>query len=179
MHSSLADGDLLRRLRESPETAFRDFVERYQPEVYRIVYGIIGYRDFADEVAQQVFVKAYFSMRSLDGRSSLYAWVYRIAVNECYRFLREKPRNDPYTEYSADRHVVRDSNGAKRDFLNKLLERMPEEDRYLLLLRELENPSITYLAEATGLNENTIRLKLFRTRRALARAQRQCYGQTW
>ena len=174
MHSSLADRDLLRRLRESPEMAFRDFVERYQCEVYRVAYGIIGCRNSADEVAQRVFVKAYFFVNSFDGRSSLYAWVYRITVNECYRFLREKRRNDLYTDYSANRHPLSEQKGIRRDLLNNLLERMPEEDRYLLLLRELEGLSITHLADATGLNENTVRLKLFRTRQALARAARQC-----
>lgn len=176
MHSSLADRDLLQRLQECPEAAFRDFVERYQSEVYRVAYGITGYRDSADEVAQRVFVKTYFSMRGFDGRSSLYAWVYRIAVNECYRFLREKRRNDPCTDYSADWRPVPEQKGARRDLLNNLLERMPEEGRYLLLLRELEGLSITHLADATGLDENTVRLKLFRTRQALARAASNAKG---
>jgi RNA polymerase sigma-70 factor (ECF subfamily) len=174
MHSNLADRDLVGRLQESPELAFREFVDRYQCEVYRVAYAITGYRNFADKVAEQVFAKVYFSMRRFDGRGSLWAWVYRIAVNECYRFLREKRRNDPSNDYSSDRHAVPERNGARRDFLNKLLERIPEDDRYLLLLRELEGLSTTHLADATGLNENTVRLKLFRTRRALVRAARQC-----
>lgn len=94
MRSRLADNDLLQQLQESPEAAFRDLVKRYQSEVYRVAYRITGYRNSADEVAQLVFVKVHCSMRSFDGRSSLYAWVYRIVVNESYRFLREKQRND-------------------------------------------------------------------------------------
>jgi len=172
--SNSAERDLVRRLREGAEIAYREFVERYQCEVYRVAHGIIGHRKDADEVAQQVFVKAYHSVKTFDGRSSLYAWVYRMVINECYGFLRKK-RHNVHAGDSADRREVSDGSGPKRDFLNKLLERISEEDRYLLLLRELEGYSLTHLAETTGLNENTIKLKLVRTRQGLAKAARQLY----
>src|SRR5258708_4649498 len=81
MQSNSAEHDLVRRLREGAEIAYREFVERFQPEVYRVAHGIIGDRKDAYEVSQQVFVKLYFSVKSFDGRSSLYTWVYRMVVN--------------------------------------------------------------------------------------------------
>ena len=173
MQSNSAERDLVRRLRDGAEIAYREFVERFQSEVYRVAHGIIGHRKDADEVAQQVFVKVYFSVKSFDGRSSLYTWVYRMVVNECYGFLREKRRNILYADNSADRRLVSDGIGPQRDFLNKLLERIPEEDRYLLLLRELEGYSVAHLAETTGLSENTVKVKLLRTRQGLAKAAGQ------
>ena len=172
LRSNRADGDLVRRLRESPEIAFHDFVERYQSAVYRVACGIIGHRDDADVIAQQVFVKAYFSIRSFDGSSSLCAWVYRMAANECYAFLRRR-RKDLQTGRRADRQASPDDRiGPRRDFLNQLLDGIPEDERYLLLLQGLEGYSIAELADTTGLSENAIKAKLLRARQALVSAAR-------
>jgi len=171
--SRLAETDLIQRLQEGPETAYREFVERYQADVYRIAFGIIGRRNDADEVAQEVFAKAHFFIKRFDRFSSLYAWVYRMAVNECYGFLRRKRRGTAGSHDSASQDAVLDGSGSRRDFLNKLLDRIPEENRYLLLLRELEGYSLAHLAEATGLNENTIKMKLLWTRQALAKSAKR------
>jgi RNA polymerase sigma-70 factor, ECF subfamily len=183
LRSNLTDGDVLWRLRENPERAFPDFVQRYQSAVYRVVLGIIGHRDDADVIAQQVFVKAYFSIRSFDGHCSLCAWVYRIAVNECYAFLRTK-RTSMQAGRRADRQAAPDDPiGARRDFINQLLDGIPEDERYLLLLRELEGYSIAELVCATGLKERAIKARLFRARQALAnsarRAEEAVIGSQW
>ena len=171
--SHLAERDLIQRLQEGPETAYREFVERYQADVYRVAYGVIGCRNHADEVAQEVFAKAYFFIKRFDGLSSLYVWVYRLAVNECYGVLRRKRRAAVDSDDSASPGAVVDGIGSRRDFLNKLLDRIPEENRYLLLLLELEGYSVARLAEATGLNENTIKMKLLWTRQALAKSAKR------
>src|ERR1700683_4609502 len=80
--------DLVARLQGGDETAFREIVDRYASKIYRVSYGILRNRDDADEIAQEVFTKIYFSIRTFEGRSSLCWWIYRIAVNECYGFLR-------------------------------------------------------------------------------------------
>ncbi|PYT22227.1 MAG: hypothetical protein DMG57_35960 [Acidobacteria bacterium] len=132
-----------------------------------------------NDIAQQVFIKVYFSIKSFEGRSSLYTWLHRITVNKCYEFLRKKrptvsletglaSEDDPArAKLPADPIPAADTLVAQRDFLNKLLLRIPEQDRHLLLLRELEGLSIAQLSEATGLNENTIKVRLFRTRKQL------------
>jgi RNA polymerase sigma-70 factor (ECF subfamily) len=166
---------VFRTAKDAPKEAHRawSMSEGGQADVYRVAYGIIGRRNGADEVAQEVFAKAYFFIKRFDGLSSLYAWVYRLAVNECYGFLRRKPRGAVDSDDSASPGAVVDGIGSRRDFLNKLLDRIPEENRYLLLLRELEGYSVARLAEATGLNENTIKMKLLWMRQALAKSARQ------
>jgi RNA polymerase sigma-70 factor, ECF subfamily len=180
-----AEHDLVRRLQSGPEMNYPEFVERYQSTVYRVAYGILANRQDADEVAQRVFVKAHFSLTNFDGRSSLFTWVYRIVVNECYEFLRKKckrvlPGSNSTDNFvctpvpmTRDAYPVPDRVVSQRDLLNELLERIPEEDRCLLLLRELEGYSVGQLAEATGINEHTIRVTLFRTRQRLAKAAAQ------
>ena len=63
--------------------AFRDIVERYQAKVFSIIYGILRNHNDAEDIAQQVFAKIYFSIQSFDFRSSLLTWIYKITVNEC------------------------------------------------------------------------------------------------
>src|SRR5581483_10433077 len=70
--------------------AFREVVERYQSKVFSIIYGILRNHNDAEDIAQQVFSKIYFSIQSFDFRSSLLTWIYKITVNECYDYLRKK-----------------------------------------------------------------------------------------
>jgi len=176
----IADLDLARRIQAGDHAAFRELVERHQSRILRVIYGILRNRADAEDIAQEVFTKVYFSIRTFNGRSTLFAWIYRIAVNECYGWLRKRRVRRVFEGDSAgdspsfgmlsvpDGRPTADRALAQRDFLNKLLVRMPEDDRLLLLCREVEGFSMLQLAEMTGLNENTVKVKLFRARRRLA-----------
>ena len=74
-----ADAELVRRLCAGDETAFRELIERYEPKIYRIAYGILRNRDDADDIAQEAF-KVYFSIHRFEERSSLSTWISRIAI---------------------------------------------------------------------------------------------------
>src|SRR5499427_4253688 len=89
-HKNSEEAALVRRVQAGDELAFRDVVERYQNKVYSIIFGILRNRNDAEDIAQQVFTKVYFSIRNFDFRSSLLTWVYKITVNECYDYLRKK-----------------------------------------------------------------------------------------
>ena len=176
---------LVRRVQNGDEMAFRDLVERYQSKVFSIIYGILRNHNDAEDIAQQVFAKVYFSIRNFDFRSSLLTWIYKITVNECYDYLRKKKvRKLVYeSDFSEDDAVMMENSGAavdpgmpidevlaQRDLAVKLLEKISEEDRSLLLLKEVEGHSVEELAGMTGMNENTIKVKLFRARQKLVKA---------
>jgi RNA polymerase sigma-70 factor (ECF subfamily) len=179
---------LVRRAQSGDEMAFREIVERYQSKVFSIIYGILRNHNDAEDIAQQVFTKVYFSIRSFDFRSSLLTWIYKITVNECYDYLRKKKvRKLVYESDFSEEDALRMENSepardqqpavdvtlAQRDLALKLLARLPEEERMLLLLKEVEGHSVEELAEMTGINENTIKVKLFRARQKLLKvAQR-------
>src|ERR1700747_2591208 len=78
---------LVDRLHASDHSAFHEIVERYATRISRVAYGIVRDREAADEIAQEVFAKVYFSIPGFGVGSSLYLWICRIAVNECYRYL--------------------------------------------------------------------------------------------
>jgi RNA polymerase sigma-70 factor (ECF subfamily) len=181
---------LVRRIQAGDETAFRQLVERYQNKVYSIIYGILRNHNDAEDIAQQVFTKIYFSIRNFDFRSSLLTWIYKITVNECYDYLRKRrvrklvyesdlgdeetpgmERSEPDTAPRIDEQLER------RDLALKLLEKVSPEDRQLMLLKEVEGHSVEELARMTGMNENTIKVKLFRARQKLLKAaQRLTHG---
>src|SRR6201993_2684469 len=89
-HRTTDEAALVRRVQANDELAFREIVERYQAKVFSIIYGILRNRNDAEDIAQQVFAKIYFSIRNFDFRSSLLTWIYKITVNECYDYLRKK-----------------------------------------------------------------------------------------
>jgi RNA polymerase sigma-70 factor (ECF subfamily) len=178
------EGALVRRAQAGDEAAFREIVEHYQSKVFSIIHGIVRQRNDVEDIAQQVFAKVYFSIGNFDFRSSLITWIYKITVNECFDYLRKKKvrklvyesdlsedevRRVENTEPSV-RQVAADVNLARRDYIFKLLTKVSEEERNLLMLKEVEGHSVEELAEMTGMNENTIKVKLFRARQKLVKA---------
>ena len=89
-HKNSDEAVLVKRVQARDELAFREIVERYQSKVFSIIYGILRNRNDAEDIAQQVFAKIYFSIQNFDFRSSLLTWIYKITVNECYDYLRKK-----------------------------------------------------------------------------------------
>jgi len=174
-----AEAELVRLLQAGNEATFQEFIDRYGPRIYRLAYGILRNRDDAEDVAQEVFAKVYFSINGFQARSSLYSWVSRIAINECYTYLRKKrpiyESDSPdgtlstITQSIADRQPRADLVAMQRDFINKLLTQVSEDERVLLVWKEIEGLSVEELTEMTGLNENTIKVRLFRARQRLAR----------
>lgn len=184
-YQSSQEGVLVRRAQEGEERAFREIVERYQAKVFSIIHGIVRQRNDVEDIAQQVFAKIYFSIGKFDFRSSLITWIYKITVNECYDYLRKKKvrklvyesdlsedeaRRVEHTEPATDQQPLADSSLANRDYLMKLLSKVSEEERNLLMLKEVEGHSVEELAGMTGMNENTIKVKLFRARQKLIKA---------
>jgi RNA polymerase sigma-70 factor (ECF subfamily) len=184
--TSTSEEALIRRVQARDEIAFREIVERYQDKVFSIIYGILRNHNDAEDIAQQVFTKTYFSISSFDSRSSLLTWIYRITVNECYDYLRKRrARRVVYesdfsveeaqwaeTGERADPAAPVERQLCERDLAAKLLAKVSDEARTLMMLREVEGHSLEELAAITGLNENTIKVKLFRTRQKLLKAAR-------
>ena len=184
-HKNSDEAALVRRVQARDELAFRDIVERYQTKVFSIIYGILRNHNDAEDIAQQVFAKIYFSIGNFDFRSSLLTWIYKITVNECYDYLRKKrvrklvyesdfseedTQRMENSESAREQRPNIDSTLEKRDLIVKLLSKVSEEDRMLIMLKEVEGHSVEELAEMTGMNENTIKVKLFRTRQKLLKA---------
>jgi RNA polymerase sigma-70 factor (ECF subfamily) len=184
-HRNSEEAALVKRVQARDELAFREIVERYQSKVFSIIYGILRNHNDAEDISQQVFAKIYFSIQNFDFRSSLLTWIYKITVNECYDYLRKKRvRKLVYESDFSDEDALHmentgaatdaapgiDQRLASRDLAMKLLAKISEEDRNLILLKEVEGHSVEELSQMTGMNENTIKVKLFRARQKLVKA---------
>jgi len=184
-HRNTDEAALVRRVQARDEMAFREIVERYQAKVFSIIFGILRNHNDAEDIAQQVFSKIYFSIKNFDFRSSLLTWIYKITVNECYDYLRKKrvrklvyesdfseedAQRMQNTDAAIDQNPAVDTRLAQRDLIGKLMGKLSPEDRSLLLLKEVEGHSVEELSQMTGMNENTIKVKLFRARQKLLKA---------
>jgi RNA polymerase sigma-70 factor, ECF subfamily len=187
-YENTPEGALVRRAQSGDESAFRELVEKYQSKVFSIIHGIVRQKNDVEDIAQQVFAKVYFSIKNFDFRSSPITWIYKITVNECFDYLRKKKvrklvyesdlsedevRRVENTEPATDRTPRADVNLARRDYVTKLLERVSEEDRSLLMLKEIEGYSVEELAGMLNMNENTVKVKLFRARQKLVKASQR------
>ena len=177
------ESELVRRVQSGDQTAFRELVERYQTKVFSIAYRILGNRQDTEDIAQTVFTKVYFAMSSFDCRCSLLTWMCRIAINECYSYLRKRRVRQAFEAPAREEQIYEDENRfgaspqpatdrrvAARDLVEKLLARVPEEDRTLLVLKEIEGHSVGELARMTGASESAIKTRLFRARQKLIEA---------
>jgi len=184
-HRNSEEAALVRRIQARDELAFREIVDRYQTKIFSIIFGILRNHNDAEDIAQQVFAKVYFSIGNFDFRSSLLTWIYKITVNECYDYLRKKrvrklvyesdfseedAQRMETSEPAVDAAAPVDRRLAQKDLVVKLLSKVSKEDRSLILLKEVEGHSVEELAAMTGLNENTIKVKLFRTRQKMLKA---------
>src|SRR5215472_540405 len=147
-HRNTEEAALVRRVQARDELAFREIVERYQAKVFSIIFGILRNHNDAEDIAQQVFSKIYFSIKNFDFRSSLLTWIYKITVNECYDYLRKKRvRKLVYESDFSEEDALRmaaaepaidpaapiDTSLVQRDLVTKLLEKVSAEDRNLML----------------------------------------------
>jgi RNA polymerase sigma-70 factor (ECF subfamily) len=184
-YENTPEGTLVRRAQAGDESAFGEIVEKYQSKVFSIIHGIVRQRNDVEDIAQQVFAKVYFSIRNFDFRSSLITWIYKITVNECFDYLRKKKvrklvyesdmsedevRRVENTEPVLDRGTRTDSTLARRDYIVKLMDRVSDEEKQLLMLKEVEGYSVEELSGMLSMNENTIKVKLFRARQKLVKA---------
>ena len=89
----VADRDLVARARGRDMAAYDELIRRYQRKIYQLVYNMTSNREDAEDLVQDVFVKAYSALERFKGDSSFYTWIYRIAVNRAINYLKKRKRN--------------------------------------------------------------------------------------
>jgi RNA polymerase sigma-70 factor, ECF subfamily len=173
------DRELVRLSQNGTEAAFEELVRRHQQRVFALVGGILRRPEDVQDVAQQVFLKAYLGIKRFDQRAAFSTWLYKIAVNECWDYLRKrKVRPLVYEADLSEEQVSRldgivsaerppqgpNERAETRELLERMLSALPEQDRQLLVLKEVEGFSVQELAEILKLNVNTVKVRLFRAR---------------
>jgi len=180
--------DLVARAQAGDVEAYEELVRLHHKRVFAIVSGILRRREDVEDVAQQVFLKAYLSLQRFDRRSAFSTWLYKISVNECWDYLRKKKarplvyESDLSEEQSQQLwRVERDAAGPAdarqraeaRQLAERLLAELGEEERLMMVLKEAEGLSVEEIAELLGMNANTVKVRLFRARGRLAESYRR------
>lgn len=174
------DAELVRRCREGDPEAFRTLVARYHPRIFNLIYSLVRDRDEADDLAQEVFIKAFRSLSGFKGQAQVYTWLYRIAVNRCLDWLKSRRRHpetslDRVEVYRADGAVLRGSGATDAEMeqrelgraLEGALRELPPDYRVALTLREVDGLSYEEVADAMGCSVGTVKSRLFRARAQL------------
>jgi RNA polymerase sigma-70 factor (ECF subfamily) len=176
--------ELIERLRRRDEAAFNAFVLRYQERVFRLLLRMLGDHAEAEDLAQEVFISIFKAIENFRGDSALSTWVYRVAANHCrnrlkYLTRRRRQLTEAYDEQSEDggtmvpgqvRPDVPDRLMEARQtesFLQAGLLTLDDEQRELIVLREVEHLSYEEIMDITGLPEGTVKSRLHRARAAL------------
>lgn len=178
--NSIEDQDLVRRCQRGDESAFEELVRKYQQTLFNLIFHNMGRRGDAEDIAQKVFSKVYFSLPKFDVNRPFFPWLYRIVVNQCYDEMRraKRRRSVTFSELNLQdsenienliRHEdVLDTPEEERkelhELLYRMLDRLPEKQRNALVLRDLEEVPYEEMAEMLGCTEQAARLKVFRAR---------------
>lgn len=170
--------ELIRRCQKGAGDAFEELIQRHQQRVLSVVRSILRRREDVEDVAQQVFIKAYLSIRNFDMRAAFSTWLYKITVNECWDYLRKKKVRPLMYEADLSEEqvqvlgsVMSDNMGAdasrrveSRELAEFLLGQLDAEDRQMLVLKEVEGLSVQEISTLFDLNVNTVKVRLFRAR---------------
>jgi RNA polymerase sigma-70 factor (ECF subfamily) len=182
------DRELVRRGQDGDKEAFEELVRRHQHRVFGVAGGILHRREDVEDIAQQVFVKAYFSLKRFDQRAAFSTWLYKITVNECWDLLRKKKVRPLLYESDLSEEQARQFSATERldsgaqdvsdkleaqEQVERLLQGLDERDRMMLILKEVEGFAIDEIAEILDLNANTVKVRLFRARRRIVNRVRK------
>lgn len=176
---------LVTRTKKGDRAAYKELVERYQKRVFGILFGMLHSREDAMELTQDVFIKVYQRIGEFEEKSSFYTWVYRIAVNLAIDFRRREWKkvhteyDDSVADSGADDAIFqrdrRNPEEATRDKelgdqINRALETLPDEQRAVLTMREVDGLSYQEMADVMGCSIGTIMSRLFYARKKMQAA---------
>jgi RNA polymerase sigma-70 factor, ECF subfamily len=185
------DRELVRRAQAEDQAAFEELVRRHQHRVVAVAGGILRQREDVEDIAQQVFVKAYFSLKRFDQRAAFSTWLYKITVNECWDLLRKRKVRPLVYESDLSEDQARQFGAPEerstptpdisdtleaRQKVERLLECLDDRDRMMLILKEVEGFAVEEIAEILDLNANTVKVRLFRARRRIVTEARKRAG---
>ncbi len=157
--------------------AFADLVDRYKHMVYTLAMKILKNREVAEEVSQDVFVKVYERLNTFKGDSKFSTWIYRIAYNKSLDYVKKQGRRLRTTSIDSDNeyHLETIDNALdklevaeRQEAIKAAINEMPEVDNVVITLHYFEELSLKEIAKIMGIEANTVKVRLFRSRKRLA-----------
>lgn len=181
-YSEQLDEDLVLRVQRGDKSAFDFLVIKYQHRIIQLVNRYVKDPSEAQDVAQEAFIKAYRALGNFRGDSAFYTWLYRIAINTAKNYLVSRSRrNSDYQVDIQDAEVFENApqlqgmetperlllNQEIIDTIQEAIDKLPEDMRTAIMLREFEGMSYEEIAEAMECPVGTVRSRIFRAREAI------------
>jgi RNA polymerase sigma-70 factor (ECF subfamily) len=174
----LVEFELIQKAQKGDAAAFNQMVTAYRRRILGTISRLIGRPEDVEDVAQEVFLRLFFSLEQLRTPEVFEPWLYRLTVNACYDYLRKSKRRLEYrmSDLSEQQVMMADATAGSnarneelekrriRDTVTGLLASISEEDRVLLTMKEVEGLSLKELEKVYGVNENALKVRLFRAR---------------
>jgi RNA polymerase sigma-70 factor (ECF subfamily) len=178
------DQQLVERAQRGDKHAFELLVTKYQRKLVRLLSRFIRDTSEVEDVAQEAFIKAYRALPNFRGDSAFYTWLYRIGINTAKNYLVAMGRRAPTStgmdaeeaEDLGESELLQDVNTPENQLMskqvaetvNQTLEKLPEELRTAITLREMEGLSYEEIASIMSCPIGTVRSRIFRAREAIA-----------
>jgi RNA polymerase sigma-70 factor (ECF subfamily) len=180
----LVDFDLIKRAQKGDGPAFNEVVLAYRKRILGTIARLIARPEDVEDVGQEVFLRLYFSLDQLRSPEVFEPWLYRLTVNAAYDYLRKQRRRQEsrMADLSEQQVMIADAlAGGKldqegrrrqqvRETVDALLGAVSEEDRILLTLKEVEGLSLKELEGIYHVNENALKVRLFRARQRVLKS---------
>lgn len=167
---------LISKIKSGETHLYKELVESHSSNVFNLIRGIVSSREDAEEIAQDVFVKAYFSLKNFRGECSFSTWLYKIAYNMSISKTRRKKRefipidingtqiiseDDSLTELKSDHEEM-------FKIIQDALLNLDSKDKFLVISFYMHEKSIKDLKEITGLSESNVKVRLHRSKKRLS-----------
>ncbi len=180
----LVDFELIKRAQHGEDAAFNEIVLAYRKRILGTIARLIARPEDVEDVGQEVFLRLYFSLDQLRSPEVFEPWLYRLTVNAAYDYLRKQRRRmeSRMSDLSEQQVMMADAAaGGKddqerrekkriREMVDGLLGAVSEADRLLLTLKEVEGLSLKELEKIYRVNENALKVRLFRARQRVLKA---------
>jgi RNA polymerase sigma factor (sigma-70 family) len=187
MQTGQGDNEIIYKVLQGEQALYAQLVKRYQHFVFTIVLRYMPTREDAEEIAQDVFVKAYRSLADFRGESKFSTWLYTIVTTTCITFLRKKKLpihsldNEMVFETADNQNSTFKANQveqkSKSQVINEAIKLLSIDDARIITLFYQAEQSLEEIGRIIGIDPNTAKVKLHRARQRLKEKMEKHYSQ--
>lgn len=172
----MEEKDLVRLSQQGDKESFGLLFKKYEAKVHNLAFQFTRNNAVADDLTQEIFIKAYFGLPKFRGQSEFGTWLYRIGVNHIKDYLRKKPRELPLVVVPEDPSGQAEAQAREQEALDTerrrtlvraCLQGLPPKQRIILTLRDIQGMSYEEIARTLKISPGTVDSRLFRARRLL------------
>ncbi|CUT01678.1 RNA polymerase sigma factor [Candidatus Chrysopegis kryptomonas] len=174
-----SDREILERIKNGEISAFEEIYEKYKNQLYRFCFRMISDKETALDIVQDVFLKLYENINSIEPNSSLSALLFKMARNKCLNFIRDKKEkiDTEQIEINSNFEIEKEFEIKEtKERLMKVLDLIGDEYREILILREWNGLSYADIAEVLNTTIPAVKSKLFKARKKLTEIYKKLYG---